>query len=464
MKLKLSYLGLSLQRMEKFTNFPRVNGGKKSVPAYYRNHASQISKSLESIYKSEYFEFEVEKSEDKQLRPVVWADAEELLDEISNRRQLTGQFIVKLMADGGQGSFKISMSILPENESDDEEEMCSEPRTKKRCLYSEGGTMGHKATLNGVKRLILLCVVVGMKESYSNLQLLFKLTNLNKIPFKFSADFKVMLLAIGQQTASATYPCPYCFITMGSMKTGNCGTKNLPDLNLNQDTELQLGENCLKLKTFSDLRESYKNFCESGGDKRMAKNYQSTVNLPLFEEDDDMYVIEKVVIPELHEVQGLVNYMFWNGLVPLLGKTNALKFPQKLNLISKDYHGNTFEGNQCRVMLKEADKLMDNDIVRKVSIFQVIPYIETFKSMDKLVNACFTTKKIDESFKQHLEELKRNYLATNLPIILKVHVLLEHLQQGLQFLKGNGLGLYSEQAGESIHHEFAILGDIKLII
>lgn len=449
--------GLSLQKMEKFTNFLRSTVGKKSVPPYYRRHVSQKAKCLESLYKSDSLEFEIEKSEDKQLRPVVWADAEELLDAVMAQREETGGVKIKLMADGGQGSFKMSMTILPEN-YDEDENLDFEPSPKKRCLYAEGGSLRKKANLNGVKRLIMLCVAVGIKESYSNLRQLFHLTKVNNIPFKFASDFKVMLLAIGQQTASAMFPCPFCFISLGLMKEGDCGNKNFD----NSDSEftgekiLDVGENCLKLKTFGDLRESYQKFCEAGGDKKMAKNFQSTVNLPLFEEDDQMYVIEKLIIPELHEVQGIVNYMFWSGLVPLLGKENALKFPQKLNLISKHYHGNTFEGNHCRMMIKHAEKLRDKKILGTCPIFHVIPYIETFKSLDKLVSKCFTTKKIDSSYETDLSQLKQNYLATNLPIILKVHVLFEHLQQGLFFLNGSGLGLYSEQAGESIHHEFLL--------
>ena len=53
-----------------------------------------------------------------------------------------------------------------------------------------------------------------------------------------------------------------------------------------------------------------------------------------------------------------------------------------------------------------------------------------------------------------MDELKRNYLATDVTHTLKVHVLLEHLYHGLHFLNGNSLGMWSEQAGESVHIEF----------
>ena len=37
---------------------------------------------------------------------------------------------------------------------------------------------------------------------------------------------------------------------------------------------------------------------------------------------------------------------------------------------------------------------------------------------------------------------------------LKFHVLFEHLKNCLYFLENNGLELWSEQAGESVHREF----------
>ena len=38
---------------------------------------------------------------------------------------------------------------------------------------------------------------------------------------------------------------------------------------------------------------------------------------------------------------------------------------------------------------------------------------------------------------------------------LKVHVILSHVKESLQFIEeNNGLGFWSEQSGKSIHHEF----------
>ncbi|CAH0550993.1 unnamed protein product [Brassicogethes aeneus] len=77
---------------------------------------------------------------------------------------------------------------------------------------------------------------------------------------------------------------------------------------------------CLKLKTYGDLRNSYEKFRSFGKNKKFARDCHITINPPLFQEDDEVHVIEKCVIPELHILQGYVNHLFWNGLVPLLGR------------------------------------------------------------------------------------------------------------------------------------------------
>ena len=128
------------------------------------------------------------------------ADAEELLERIIEKRNLNGEICIKVMADGGQGSFKIGLSVFSENEFDSDED---NQKLIKKNLYSTGGVVNKEMALTSVYKLILLCVVPGMKETYSNIQTLFELTKINNIPFKFAADFKVILMVNGLQTATA---------------------------------------------------------------------------------------------------------------------------------------------------------------------------------------------------------------------------------------------------------------------
>ena len=179
------------------------------------------------------------------------------------------------MADGGQGFFKICFSILPENYSESELDSSSDDNDvtkKRRKLYSEGGSISHEAKPTSVKKVILLCIVPKIKESYENIKRLFDLTQINNIPFKFASDFKLILIVNGQQTASSTYPCPFCFISLQVLRQ-NEGGKN--SISSNES------ENMGHLKTFGDLKKDFDKYQINVLDiwkkgQRMSQYYKST--------------------------------------------------------------------------------------------------------------------------------------------------------------------------------------------
>lgn len=123
-------------------------------------------------------------------------------------------------------------------------------------------------------------------------------------------------------------------------------------------------------------------------------------------------------------------------------------------IVSKGYHGEVFEGNACRKLLKEADLLNDTNIYKEVGYFQILPYISAFKAMNKIVDCCFTAKAVGPNLDKLLKELSLAVKATQVSETLKIHVLLEHIKDCLQFLPGTGLGAWSEQSGEAVHKEF----------
>ena len=191
----------------------------------------------------------------------------------------------------------------------------------------------------------MLCLVPDIKETYENIKIIFSLINLNSIPFKFVSDFKLLLIVNGQQTATSSFPCPFCFISLKELRITDETQVYLDYINT-VTTENQNGDVLINdsktLKTYGDLKHDFSRFCDDGKKRLNAKFYHSTINKPLFEEDDELCIIQKCVIPELHVLQGFVNHMFWDGLVPLLGREKALLWPKKnkLHYLQKRYHGN----------------------------------------------------------------------------------------------------------------------------
>lgn len=459
-------LNASQNQMKKVTNFIRSHCGKNSIPAHYSEHVSKKSKTLKEVYRQGTFEFDCEK---KKIctRPVVFADAEELYEAVIAERQFEGNVSIKLMADGGQGFFKIIMSIFPEGyseqsktDNDDSSDDFILNENKKRTLYSEGGTLSKRAQLLSVRRTIILCIVPKISETYANVKLLFDLTKINNLPFKFISDFKLLLIINGQQTASAMYPCPYCFVSLNELKRKNDNLQEQTNENAHCSTSEESTKHgsSTRLKTYGDLKRDFEKFELSGRNIKYSQECHSTINAPLFAENDSTTVLEKCPVPELHVMQGFVNHHFWRGLVPLLGRDKALLWPQSLGLISKSYHGETFEGNACRALLKNADRLDSQTIWGDVGYFAVVPYINAFNNMNKVVHCAFTSKQVGEGLRSYLDELEKSLVAVEeVSETLKIHVLRCHVMDCLEFLGHNfGLGYWSEQSVESIHREFLL--------
>lgn len=461
--------GHSGKQMKNIITFIRSTAGRKSIPPDYFKQVSQRAKTLENVYRSDTLEFDVENNAAnqkkaiggqknskqkrtvakkitlKQRRPVVWANAEEILNTVIDKRGLIGNYLVKVMADGGQGFFKIGMTIIPEDYisesiADSDEDHSS---AKKRKVDK----------VTSVHKLIMLAIVPAIKETYDNVKTLFDLVKINDIPFKFVSDLKLVLIVNGQQTATSSFPCPYCFVKLDSLKSR-------VDIDINvsceDEEDIPISDELLYNKTYGDLRKDYEEFVSLGNDLKLASRARSTIHAPLFDEDDNVTILQKCVIPELHILQGFVNHLFWKGLVPLLGEEKALLWPRKLHLISKNYHGAAFEGNACRKLLKGADMLLTSEITDHVGgSLVVLPFIAAFKAMDKIVHSCFRVTRVQSNLNQHIGDLRTALLAIHVSESLKIHIALKHIEESLEFLnEGEGFGLWSEQAGESMHREF----------
>ena len=110
----------SSNNMELITNFIRTCTGKRSISPNFREKLRSNSKTLEDCYKSTECKFDVSGSDKKQKRTVVYANAERLLEAVIAHRELKGSPKIKVMADGGQGFFKICLSVFPEDSKTNE--------------------------------------------------------------------------------------------------------------------------------------------------------------------------------------------------------------------------------------------------------------------------------------------------------------------------------------------------------
>lgn len=375
-------------------------------------------------------------------RPVVYADCKSIINRICAERDYAGTPNVIIMADGGGKFFKVCATILPEHYDwtldkqlvADAAQSLVSPMKKKRSTYAEGGSL-KKGKLTGVKRVILLAVVPDIKETHSNISVIFELIGLNNIAFKIVSDFKLQLLVLGLQTATATHPCGYCLISQSELKKRKIEA---------------VGE-----RTFGSLKSDHEGFLESGGMHGDAKYHHNCLNPCILHEDLSMKILNKYIVPELHLILGFVDHV-WKAVARLVGKERACLWPSRENLVPKGYQGGTLEGNACRKLLKLGDKLLDPEILGNVPAAKMKTLVHAVKCMDKLVTACFSTNVVEDNIDILVDNLGKAILATNMTITLKMHVLLCHLIPTLKlsYFNGRGLGVCTEQAGESIHSYF----------
>ena len=170
-----------------------------------------------------------------------------------------------------------------------------------------------KGLLTSVKRVIPIAFVPDIKETHANLSIIFDLIKLNDIRFKIVADYKMVLILEGCQTATSTCPCPFCFVTL----------QELADKETNLKPE----------RHFSDLQrdkskydEGLKTCKNAAAVKKLAPMCNSTINTCLVKEEEDqsMRVLEKFILPELHSILGFVNHLFFDGICKIIPKERAL--------------------------------------------------------------------------------------------------------------------------------------------
>lgn len=161
----------STNYMKKLVHFIRSSAGRTSVPTNYNQHMYEKSKMMEHIYKEDFCDFETFKGGIKK-RPVVYANTTELLDFVLDKRNVEHieQSKIKVMADGGQDFFKISIAISTHKEHEENES--DKYKSKNVSYYATGGSIANERKLTSVYKLILLCIVPRIKETYENFKTL----------------------------------------------------------------------------------------------------------------------------------------------------------------------------------------------------------------------------------------------------------------------------------------------------
>ena len=305
----------------------------------------------------------------------------------------------------------------------------------RRKRYPEG--YGAEFLYTSVKKAIILGIFPDLPESYHNLKYLLDLLKLPSVDFTFSQDIKVMLQIVGKQCAASKHPCPFC-------------PSSTPALI--KEKEYTLGE----------LLEWNQKYVEAGSILKSAKEFSNCVQKPLITGNSGDCLIDKLNIPELHIILGVVDKILSEiekKLFPSkeFGFTVLTKFLESINLRRVSYHGqHKLEGNHCSKLLKNSEKLSEflKAEVEEEKKPLLDMFMNTLNSFNQVVKACFG-KDLEVDYVSKISDFSSQYRSLGISTTVKVHILEAHVETFLRS-KGNihGLGHWTEQALEAVHADF----------
>lgn len=203
------------------------------------------------------------------------------------------------------------------------------------------------------------------------------------------------------------------------------------------------GEN----RTISGCLKNFECWGKSGSKKKDTKRFKSCIHQPIFQDSENEIILYKLPPPELHLMLGAVNSITNNMLQEV--ESTANDFFRKCNVHREVRRGCTgFDGNSCRNILKKIDEL------RKSPDIRCLKYVRVLKDLDNVVKDCFG-KELKPSYKASISQFKKSYLDLDISVTPKIHAIFFHVPKFCETMNV-GLGVYSEQAFESVHHDFNV--------
>ena len=409
--------GLSDRQLFTVLKDIQIKFGRKSVEANIRNILVQRKTVFSDLFSKENIDF----LDSKGLsisRPFVYCnDTQEFIDRIMFLRgDDSPSNIDKLGFDDGKEILKLTLSVY-----DPDDKIPTSSLSSSRVTRSRGITVGSEYLNSGVNKTFLLAAAPKTPETYDNCKIFLGKTECCDISFHFAADLKMSNICLGIMSHDSLHPCAYCE-----------GTKNV-------------FERDAVPRTLASISENYNKWRDESGKKTTLKNYNNCANEPLLQGSHDLStpVLNIVPPPSLHIKLGIVNKLYseLQKLFPQLDQ-----WPAALYIQQESYHGNTFEGNECNRLLKNLDML------RNMLPPHLISYYECFLAFRDAMHACLGYS-IDPDFKEKVSKFEQTYMALDISVTTKVHIMTRHVPEYLE-KHCKPLGHFSEQVVEQCHAKF----------
>lgn len=272
------------------------------------------------------------------------------------------------------------------------------------------------------------------------------MTHLDEISFMPAFDLKLANVYLGLGPHSSMFPCPWCEVPKADFSNP---PKPIP------------------LRTVGDIRRNaaaYKTAIQNHtGKKKLSASagpFKSYVEEPLMRKlPDETLVLDILPVMELHLLLGVVNRIYDHLDTILCASENCLlrakDWSDKLSIRRPPMHSGEWDGNQCKHLLNNLPTLEDllaDDGNAEADVHKVV---NAFRDFNEVRRTCFGRTQ-QSNFKDAINSFEHSYKELNIPMTSKVHAVTDHI---VQFLDAHGegkygLGLWSEQASETVHSDF----------
>ena len=342
---------------------------------------------------------------------------------------------ILLGSDGGQGSLKITCNLVEE----------------------EGATRSGRYLDSSVKRAFILFFGEEIPETYFNIATIRMELKLNTIENLIETnDLKMDNHICGMQGGSSTYPCVYC-LAKRILKNGVIEWEKgrLRTLGMLKQHAAAFAKHLEKVRAKNPHLTEEKQLKKAKTD---AKDFFNVINPPLLNGSDNDLVLLLLPPPEFHIFEGCVNKIVtvlndvWSQLASV--EDRFFIWLEKNQIYRLKYKGEGLNGPACSKLLEKLTLLEDDPEFPQT----LKPFTFALHAYNRVRYSCFSNQLI-EGYGDRIKEFKRslNHLrdAKGKPIniINKMHILFEHVED-FCILTNRGLGYYSEQAKEAIHHDF----------
>ena len=107
-----------------------------------------------------------------------------------------------------------------------------------------------------------------------------------------------------------------------------------------------------------------------------------------------------------------------------------------------------FAGNESRTLSNNVERLR-----KLVADEKAMKYVDAFRCFNQVVSACYGDQ-LSPDFMEKIQEFAKSYMKLKISVTPKLHAVDYHVGV-FCLLTSRGLGSWSEQTGELIHHDFS---------